>query len=65
VNDTLELVAPSPGNGWPLPAGLVNLVVTRPGDARPISSSLFISHDTLYQLRLEEDGGFTVSRRPR
>lgn len=65
VNDTLELTAPAPKGGWTLPTGLVNLVVSRPDEARPISSSLFAAADTLYMLNLEADGGFTVSRRRR
>ena len=65
VNDTLELTSPAPKGGWALPAGLVNLVVTRPDSPQPISSSLFVASDTLYVLNLEEDGGFSVSRHGR
>jgi hypothetical protein len=65
VNDSLEFTSPAPRGGWTLPAGLVNLVVTPPGIARPISSSLFAASDTLYVLDLEEGGGFSVSRRGR
>ena len=65
VNDTLELTSPAPRGGWSLPAGLVNLVVSLPGEAQSISSSLFLAADTLYSLDLEEGGGFTVSRRAR
>lgn len=65
VNDTLELTAPAPKGGWPLPAGLVNLVVTLPGQAPSLSSSLFVAADTLYVLDLEDGGGFSVSRRGR
>ncbi len=65
VNDSLEYTSPAPRGGWPLPTGLVNLVVTLPGEARPISSTLFAASDTLYVLDLEEGGGFSVSRRGR
>lgn len=65
VNDTLEFLSPAPKGGWALPAGLINLVVTRPDSPQPISSSLFVAADTLYMLNLEEDGGFSVSRHGR
>lgn len=65
VNDTLQLTSPSPRGGWSLPAGLVNLMVSLPGETQPISSSLFLAADTLYTLDLEDGGGFSVSRRAR
>ncbi|HLP43089.1 MAG TPA: hypothetical protein VK465_16400, partial [Fibrobacteria bacterium] len=65
VNDSLELEAPSPLEGWALPAGLLKLVVTHPDLAQPISTSLFAAADTLYILDLQADGGFSVSRRRR
>jgi serine/threonine protein kinase len=65
VNDTLQFVSPSPGRGWNVPAGLTNLVIIRPDMKESLTSSLFMSPDTLYVIRLEEDGGFSVSRRRR
>ena len=62
VDDTVEWISPSPMDGWPLTPGLVNITLSPPGGQRPISSSLFISADTLYRLNLEADGGFSVSR---
>ena len=54
-----------PAGGWPLSPGLVNITLTPPGSRRPISSSLFVSADTLYLLNLEADGGFSVARKKR
>lgn len=65
VNDTLVLTSPAPRGGWSLPAGLVDLVVSFPGKATSISSSLFLAADTLYTLDFEDGGGFSVSRRAR
>lgn len=65
VNDTAEWISPSPKAGWTLSPGLVNITLSPPGPGRPISSSLFVSADTLYLLNLEEDGGFSVTRRRR
>jgi serine/threonine protein kinase len=65
VDDSVEWVSPAPPGGWPLSPGLVNITLTPPGGMRPISSSLFISADTLYLLNLEADGGFSVSRKRR
>jgi hypothetical protein len=64
-HDIQELTSPAPRSGWSLPAGLVNLVVSLPGEAQPISSSLFLAADTLYTLDLEDGGGFSVTRRAR
>jgi serine/threonine protein kinase len=65
VDDTAEWVAPGPKGGWPVAPGLVNITLTPPGSGRPISSSLFVSADTLYVLSLDSDGGFSVDRRRR
>jgi serine/threonine protein kinase len=65
VDDTLEWIAPGPAGGKALSPGLVNITLTPPGSDRPISSSLFISEDTLYLLNLEADGGFSVNRKRR
>lgn len=65
VDDTAEWVSPCPAGGWPLSPGLVNITLTPPGSHRPISSSLFVSADTLYLLNLEADGGFSVARKKR
>ena len=63
VDDTLEWTSPGPAGGMDLFPGLVNITLTPPGSHRPISSSLFISEDTLYLLNLEADGGFSVNRK--
>jgi serine/threonine protein kinase len=65
VDDTLEWISPGPKGGRPLSPGLVNITLTPPGSLRPISSSLYISADTLYVLNLEADGGFSVTRKRR
>ncbi len=65
IDDTAEWTSPSPARGWPLSPGLVNITLTTPGSHRPISSSLFVSADTLYLLSLEADGGFSVTRNRR
>jgi serine/threonine protein kinase len=65
VDDTLEWFSPGPKGGKPLSPGLVNITLTPPGSLRPISSSLYISADTLYVLNLEADGGFSVTRKRR
>jgi serine/threonine protein kinase len=65
VDDTLEWITPGPAGGRTLSPGLVNITLTPPGSDRPISSSLFISEDTLYLLNLEADGGFSVNRKRR
>jgi serine/threonine protein kinase len=65
LNDSVEWVSPNPEGGWILQPGLVSLTLTLPGRARPINSSLFVSQDSLYLVRLDEDGGFSVSRGPR
>ncbi|MDB5103124.1 MAG: protein kinase [Fibrobacteres bacterium] len=65
VDDSIEWTSPGPAGGWPITPGLVNITLTPPGSNRPISSSLFISADTLYLLNLEADGGFSVSRKRR
>jgi serine/threonine protein kinase len=65
VDDTLEWITPGPAGGRALSPGLVNITLTPPGSDRPISSSLFISEDTLYLLNLEADGGFSVNRKRR
>lgn len=65
VDDTLEWISPGPKGGRPLSPGLVNITLTPPGGMRPISSSLYISADTLYILNLEADGGFSVTRKRR
>lgn len=65
VDDTAEWISPGPAGGWPLTPGLVNITLTPPGGHRPISSSLFVSADTLYLLSLEADGGFSVTRKRR
>src|SRR5690606_17513873 len=65
VNDTAEWISPGPKGGWALSPGLVNITLTPPGMHPPISSSLFLSPDSLYTLSLEEDGGFSVARKKR
>lgn len=65
VDDTAEWISPGPKGGWPVAPGLVNITLTPPGGGRPISSSLFLSDDTLYVLSLDRDGGFSVARRRR
>lgn len=65
LNDSVEWVSPSPKGGWILHPGLVNLTIALPGSSRPITSSLFLSSDSLYRLRLETDGGFSVTHEPR
>lgn len=65
VDDTLEWISPGPKGGTPLSPGLVNITLTPPGSLRPISSSLYVSADTLYVLNLEADGGFSVTRKRR
>ncbi|HKP97011.1 MAG TPA: protein kinase [Fibrobacteria bacterium] len=65
VDDTVEWISPGPAGGWPLSPGLVNITLTPPGAHRSISSSLFVSTDTLYVLNLEADGGFSVARKRR
>ncbi len=62
VDDSVEWIAPGPAGGKQLSPGLVNITLTPPGSHRPISSSLYISPDTLYLLNLEADGGFSVTR---
>lgn len=65
VDDTAEWIAPGPKGGWSVTPGLVNITLTPPGQGRPISSSLYVSDDTLYVLSLDDEGGFSVSRRRR
>jgi hypothetical protein len=65
LDDTAEWVSPGPANGWPLSPGLVNITLTPPDGSRPISSSLYVSADTLYLLSMEGDGGFSVTRKRR
>jgi serine/threonine protein kinase len=65
VDDTLEWKSPGPKGGWPVAPGLLNITLTPPGQGRPISSSLFVSDDTLYVLSLDDEGGFSISRRRR
>ncbi|MEO7426015.1 MAG: serine/threonine-protein kinase [Fibrobacteria bacterium] len=65
VDDTLAWIAPGPAGGRQLTPGLVNITLTPPGSDRPISSSLFISEDTLYLLNLDAEGGFSVTRKRR
>lgn len=65
VDDTVEWVAPGPKGGWAVAPGLVNITLKPPGPGRAISSSLFVSDDTLYVLSLDDEGGFSVSRRRR
>jgi hypothetical protein len=65
VDDTVEWIAPGPKGGWPVASGLVNITLRPPGQGRPISSSLFVSDDTLYVLSLDDEGGFSVARRRR
>jgi serine/threonine protein kinase len=65
LNDSVEWTSPSPKEGWILEPGLINLTLTLPGSSRPINSSLFISADSLYHLRVEQDGGFSVTREHR
>ena len=65
VDDTLEWISPGPKGGRPLSPGLVNITLTPPGSERHISSSLYVSADTLYVLNLEADGGFSVTRKRR
>ena len=65
VNDTLQWVSPSPREGWILPSGLIRISLSIPGSANPIRSSLFVSADTLYNLLLDNEGGFSISRLPR
>lgn len=62
LNDSVEWVSPSPAGGWALQPGLINLTLTVPGHPRPINSSLFVSADSSYLIRLDGDGGFSVSR---
>jgi serine/threonine protein kinase len=65
LNDSVDWISPSPKGGWILNPGLINLSLTLPGSLRPINSSLFISNDSLYLIRLEADGGFSVVRQLR
>lgn len=65
VDDTLEWISPGPKGGRSLSPGLVNITLTPPGSDRHISSSLYVSADTLYVLNLEADGGFSVTRKRR
>ncbi len=65
LNDSGERISPSPKGGWNLEPGLLNVTLTLPGNARPINSSLFLFADTLYTLRVDDDGGFSVSREHR
>jgi serine/threonine-protein kinase len=65
VDDTLAWIAPGPAGGRQLTPGLVNITLSPPGSDRPISSSLFVSEDTLYLLNLDAEGGFSVTRRRR
>jgi serine/threonine protein kinase len=65
VDDTAEWISPGPKGGWPVAPGLVNITLTPPGHGRPISSSLFVSEDTLYLLSLDAEGGFSIARRRR
>jgi serine/threonine protein kinase len=65
IDDSLEWLSPGPAGGKTLSPGLVNITLTPPGSDRPISSSLYISEDTLYLLNLEADGGFSVNRKRR
>ncbi|MEO6098053.1 MAG: serine/threonine-protein kinase [Fibrobacteria bacterium] len=65
VDDSLEWISPGPSGGRELSPGIVNITLTPPGSDRPISSSLFLSEDTLYLLNLEADGGFSVNRKRR
>jgi hypothetical protein len=65
VDDSAEWVAPGPKGGWTVAPGLVNITLTPPGPGRPITSSLFVSEDTLYVLSLDGEGGFSVARRRR
>lgn len=65
VDDTAEWVSPGPKGGWPVAPGLVNITLKPPGQGRAITSSIFVSEDTLYVLSLDGDGGFSVSRRRR
>jgi hypothetical protein len=65
VDDTAEWVSPGPKGGWAVAPGLVNITLKPPGSGRAITSSLFVSEDTLYVLSLDAEGGFSVSRRRR
>jgi serine/threonine-protein kinase len=65
LNDSMEMFSPSPDRGWTVPAGLTKIVLSRPNSKESITSSLFMSPDTFYLIRMEEDGGFSVSRRRR
>ncbi len=65
VDDGEEWTVPAPREGWPLTPGLINISLRLPGSARPITSSLFVSADSLYVLKVEDDGGFSLSRRAR
>jgi serine/threonine-protein kinase len=65
MDDTAEWTSPGPASGWPVSPGLVNITLTPPDGRRPISSSLFLSADTLYVLSLDGEGGFSVARRRR
>lgn len=65
VDDSIEWRAPGPKGGWAVAPGLLNITLTPPGQGRPISSSLFVSDDTLYVLSLDAEGGFSISRRRR
>jgi hypothetical protein len=65
VDDTAEWVSPGPKGGWPVAPGLVNITLKPPGMGRAITSSLFVSEDTLYVLSMDRDGGFSISRRRR
>ncbi len=63
VDDTAEWTSPGPRGGWTVSPGLVNITLTPPGSGRPISSSLFLSADTMYVLSLDGEGGFSVARK--
>jgi serine/threonine protein kinase len=65
VDDSIEWKSPGPKGGWPVAPGLLNITLTPPGEGRPISSSLFVSDDTLYVLSLDDEGGFSIARRRR